>query len=197
MLIFFMRQYMRKMALVVTATILLCWWIYPETWNWLEAISYLGGFESWDMGIENDLACLLFMSGFVLAGLMCLDMGRDYFKGNYYNGDLKGWTCMIMGIGSMMLAIPHDSGSPLHAIGATMYVLGFTFLNFIMQVFKGRKEEFTLDKALDYTIAIIIVIFCILFLTSVVFDPHIKYIFEKLIVFVAVISSAFLDEDDA
>lgn len=121
----------------------------------------------------------------------------------YYLNNIKGILAYIMGMGALLVAIPY-SITPLHHVGAIMFVCGYAVLNIIMQEARGfviwkdiyyntTHRKWTLDRIIDLLVGLFLLGLIIFY---VIVGGEYRFLYQKLILITAILSIFRLDEDD-
>ncbi len=203
------------LVLLMVITIGLSWIFYTESYEFFqEAASYLGGIESWNEKNPNTMSQRIFTIGFVVIGIYSIFVSLSYFlhSNKFRFGVLKGILLVVIGIGALGIAIPHDFGHPiviLHGIGAFLFLSGFAILNFTLQILRCVTryhpvcEDKNFDYYLDYTFVVILILSAVFyFLIEILNYTGIQIleitppIAQKIVLFATIIAAGLLDLDD-
>ncbi len=200
--------------LIMVITIIVSWVFYPEDYDfWYFSTSTLGGLYTPISLLPNFPSYMIFTMGFVLIGAISIFTGILYFKNTkqFRFAIIKGVLLVIMGVGAVGIAIPHDY-TPLtifHQIGAFMFLSGLAALNAVFQLlhcfgkYGYHCEEKKVDYYVDYTFVILLIAAAVgYYATEVIFFlwPAGWWIrppmMQKILLFTAIIAAGMLDLDD-
>ena len=200
--------------IIMIITIVVSWVFYPQMYYfWEQPTSHLGGLRTLNAEMENFPSFVIFTCGFVIIGIIAIFTGSLYFNNTkqFQFAILKGVLLVIMGLGAIGIAIPHDY-TPLifyHQIGAFMFLSGLAALNAVFQVlhclskYGFHCEDKNLAYYVDYTFVVVLIIAAVLYYgTEVIFylGPSRWWIrppmMQKILLFTAIIAAGLLDLDD-
>ena len=199
---------------VISITILLAWWFYPEPYNLTqEYISALGGYFS-DQGLPNTTSSMIMTIGINVSGFITLIISIIYFyKTDLQYNNIKSFFNLLLTLGALGVATPQDH--PIlriyHGIGAAVFIIFFGVLNSVTQLLrfdrKHRKPK-SPAKAFDYfkdlTMVIIVLLTVVIFAGSYVTSKFstieefgiIARLSQKVVLIVDCVAIFFLDLDD-
>lgn len=199
---------------ILTFTILLAWWFYPEPYELSrEYISALGAYFS-ENGFPNTISSMIMTIGINACGFVTLIISMIYFynpKLDFHN--LKSFFNLLLTLGALGVAIPQDHSllRIYHGIGAAVFIVFFGVLNSVTQLIRfGRKhhrpthpvKQFDFYK--DLTMVIIVILSVIVFIVSYILSKTtvilemgiIARISQKAVLAVDCVAIFFLDVDD-
>ncbi|MBN1329476.1 MAG: hypothetical protein JXA54_08380 [Candidatus Heimdallarchaeota archaeon] len=208
----FIRILIFFIPIIITLTIGIAWWQYPEKYEFFqEFVSYLGGIKS-QLGFDNQISSLIMIIGFVSISIISLTIAIIYFlKSNLKYNISKAVFALFLTIGAAGIAIPHDQPNLhiVHGIGAFMFILGFTIFNFIAQVlrFIKRKKRINYRKAgliMDFTVSLVVIFALVLFILFYILErvasgsvpSYLAELSQKIVLMVDCIAVFFLDNRD-
>ena len=199
---------------VMSVTILLAWWFYPEPYELSrEYISALGAYFS-EQGLPNTTSSMIMTIGINICGFITLIISMIYFyKTKLQYNNIKSFFNLILTLGALGVAIPQDH--PLlriyHGIGAAVFIIFFGVLNSVTQLLrfdrKHRKPQ-SIAKQFDYfkdlTMVIIVLLTVVIFagtyiasrFSSIEVFGIIARISQKVVLVVDCAAIFFLDVDD-
>ena len=201
---------------IMIITIIVTWVFYPVRYDfWDLTTSTLGGISPANHPeMDNVPSMIIFSSGFVLLGGVAIFTGIVYFKNKdrFRFAIIKGINLVIMGIGALGIAIPHDI-NPItitHVVGAYLFLSSMAILNFVLQLLHCM-EKYTpnpdktrdLDFYVDYTFVVLLIITAVLYFATEIFYKFIPNLIwippapaQKILLFTGIIAAGLLDLDD-
>ena len=209
-----MRWMIWSIYIIMVITIIIAWVFYPQFYYfWEQPTSHLGGLRTLNSELDNFPSILIFSTGFVILGIVAIAAGALYFKHvkKFRFAILKGVLLVIMGIGAIGIAIPHDYTPMIifHQIGAFMFLSSLAALNAVFQVihclakYGYHCEDKKVDYYVDYTFVILLIGAAVTYYATEV----IHYVWpagwwikppmmQKILLFTAIIAAGLLDLDD-
>ncbi|MCF2144549.1 MAG: hypothetical protein K9W42_12685 [Candidatus Heimdallarchaeota archaeon] len=196
---------------IIILTIVLCWWQYPEPYEFFqEYISALGGIKS-ELGFDNHVSMTIFITGFITMAFLTLSIAIIYLikKDLLKYATRKSIYAFFLSFGALFVAFPHDFQHVVHGIGAFLFVFGFAFFNFAAQALRFfRKRSLQLHKYRigvfwDIFLAIFVFVVMLLFLVFYFFQfahgldaYHLPQIGQKIVLIVDCVAIYFIDIND-
>ncbi len=202
-----------SIAPILFFTIVFSWIFFPEKYFFFqEYVSQLGKYFSANY-LSNLVSSIIFGIGFSICSTIFLVIAIIYFvKKELKHNVSKGIVCLIMAVGGALTAIPadHTTLRLLHGIGATLFIAGFGFLNFFLQMLRFtrkhrlKKPEKTPAFYWDLTMTIIVFfvasLFTFFYLLIIISSNDtlilLAQISQKLILIVNCIAIFFIDIED-
>jgi hypothetical protein len=200
---------------IIILTIAIAWiFFYPEKYDiFYESISALGGIYSGDAHLPNPKGVITYNIGFGLCAAYCTTIAIIYFFRKELDSNyIKGSFLLVMGLGAVGIALPHDNSSLsfFHFLGAFTFITAFGIYNFLTQTFRfirkhrPKKANKDADYYLDFVIVCILLADILFYFVVVILEelvgidiPGLNHpTGQKVVLLLGTISTYFLDPSD-
>lgn len=128
------------LSLILPLTLILALLLYREPFHFLHnAFSELGDTVT-SAGTANYVSRLIFSAGWIVCGILMLQVGRGFAKDRRIRGSLlKQWLAWAGGVGFFVAITPNDVNHLLHSVGMGM-VVGVTYAFGALFLFELRRQ---------------------------------------------------------